>query len=133
LNFENLDLYLINELQFYKMALADDVQYFIEDFKTKLGGGGVVFWGDRGKNAQALLELEITPGYRAKVLSELKVADYFAGPITVALNGGADTWVFGKNIKDRDIYIKITLGMANMQVICISFHVAEQPMKYPLK
>jgi hypothetical protein len=115
------------------MALADHVQYFIEDFKTKLGVWGVVFRDDRGKNAQALLELEITPAYRAKVLSELKVADYCAGPITEALNGGADMWVFGKNIKDRDIYIKITLGMANMQVICISFHVAEHPMKYPLK
>jgi hypothetical protein len=45
------------------------------------------------------------------------------------LYGGADMWIFGKTIKGQEVYIKITLGFAGAQVICISFHVAEHPMK----
>ena len=41
--------------------------------------------------------------------------------------------VFGKDIKGRDVYIKITMGMANCQTICISFHLAEHPLTYPFK
>lgn len=114
------------------MALSDDVHSFLLDFKAKLGVFGIIFRDDRSKNAQTLLELEITPVFRQKVLADLKVADYCEGPITENLYGGAAMWVFGKIIKGQEVYIKITMGMANAQVICISFHVAEHPLKYPL-
>ena len=42
-------------------------------------------------------------------------------------------WVFGKDVKGSEVYIKITLGPPNYRAVCISFHVAEHPMKYPLK
>ena len=41
--------------------------------------------------------------------------------------------VFGKDVKGREVYIKITLGYQNGQTICISFHIAEHPMNYPFK
>ncbi|SFD02485.1 hypothetical protein SAMN05518672_10196 [Chitinophaga sp. CF118] len=66
-------------------------------------------------------------------MNELKVTDYSEGPKTENLYGGADMWVFGKKIKEHEVYIKITLGVGGAQVICISFHIAESPMKYPLK
>ena len=94
---------------------------------------GVVFRDDRGKNAQALLNLEITPVFREKILKELQVTDYYEGPKKENLYGGADMWVFGKTIKGQEVYIKITLGFSGAQVICISFHVAEHSMDYPLK
>lgn len=115
------------------MATSEDVQSFLHDFKAKLGIWGVIFRDDRGKNAQALLDLEVTPVFREKILKELQVTDYSEGPKTQNLYGGADMWVFGKNVKGQEVYIKITLGFAGAQVICISFHVAEHPMKYPLK
>lgn len=115
------------------MATSEGVHSFLQDFKVKLGIWGVVFRDDRGKNAQALLSLEITPVYREKILKELQVTDYYEGPKKENLYGGADMWVFGKKIKGQDVYIKITLGFSGAQVICISFHVAEHPMDYPLK
>ncbi len=115
------------------MATSDEVQHFLQDFKTKLGIWGVVFRDDRGKNAQALLDLEITPINREQVLKELQVTDYIEGPKKESLYRGADMWVFGKNIKGREVYIKITLGLVGAKVICISFHIAEQTLKYPLK
>jgi len=115
------------------MASADDIQLFLQDFKTKLGIWGVIYRDDRGKNAQSLLDLEITPDFRDNVLKELEVTDYSEGPKLEALYGGSDMWVFGKSIKGQEVYIKITLGFAGREVICISFHVLQHPMKYPLK
>ena len=111
------------------MATVQEINSFLQDFKTKLSVWGVVFRDDRGKNAQALLDLEITPVYREQVLRELLATDYQDGPKKETLHGGADMWIFGKTIKGQEVYIKITLGIAGAQVICISFHVAEHPMK----
>ena len=58
------------------MSTIDDVQLFLQDFKAKLNIWGVIFRDDRGKNANALLDLDITPVYREKVLLELQVTDY---------------------------------------------------------
>jgi len=42
-------------------------------------------------------------------------------------------WVFGKEVRKNDIYIKITLGVISAGVICVSFHVAEYALIYPFK
>ncbi len=115
------------------MATSEEVRIFLQDFKVKLGVWGVIFRDDRGKNAQTLLDLEIIPVFREKILKELQVVDYNEGPKKEVLYGGADMWVFGKTIKGQEIYIKISLGFQGAQVICISFHIAEHPLDYPLK
>lgn len=115
------------------MATSGEVQVFLQDLKVKLGIWGVVFRDDRGKNVQTLLELDITPAYREEILKGLQVSDYAEGPKPETLYGGKDMWIFGVNINGREVYIKITLGLCGAQVICISFHLSEFPMKYPLK
>jgi hypothetical protein len=110
------------------MPTPREIQTFLEEFKAKLGIWGVIFRDDRGKNTQTLLDLDIPPVYREKVLKELSVSDYHEGPKKEALYGGSDMWIFGKWIKGQEIYIKITLGFAGASVICISFHIAEHPM-----
>lgn len=42
-------------------------------------------------------------------------------------------WIFGKEINGHEVFIKITMGIPNASVICISFHLAEHPLHYPLK
>ncbi|MBN8666347.1 MAG: hypothetical protein J0M30_02510 [Chitinophagales bacterium] len=106
---------------------------FLEAFKVKLGIWGIVYRDDRGKNAQTLLDLDISTKERRKILENLLVEDFIEGPLTDKLNNGADMWVFGKNIKGKEVYIKITLGSANSTVICISFHIAERPLNFPKK
>ncbi len=93
----------------------------------------VLFRSDRGKNAQTLLDLEMTYIQAKKVLKELKVEDYSEGPLEDRLNQGPEMWVFGKNLKNREIYIKITMGVPGTSVICISFHFSERPLSYPYK
>lgn len=111
----------------------DDIEKFLKDFKTKLKIWGIIFRDDRGKNAQTLLDLEITPSKRIEIISKLEVEDYSQGPLEETLYGGSDMWVFGKKVKKKEAYIKITMGLPNNKTICISFHIAEKQMNYPFK
>ena len=93
----------------------------------------VFFRDDRGKNAQTLSNLEIRPIDREKTLLNLEVEDYSQGPLKDTLYNGCDMWVFGKEIKKNEIYIKISMGYGQGGVLCISFHISDRTMNYPLK
>lgn len=75
----------------------------------------------------------ISPMQREVIVKSLQVQDYVEGPVIDVLNKESEMWVFGKDVKGREVYIKITLGYQNGQTICISFHVAEHPLVYPFK
>lgn len=109
------------------------VASFLKDFKEKMGFWDVLFRDDRGKNAQALVDLELRPVERKTILEALETIDYCEGPLEEKLYGGADMWVFGRTIKKKEVYIKITMGAMGSSVICISFHLAQHKMNYPLK
>ena len=115
------------------MSNVNEVTAFLNDFKVKLDTWGIFFRDDRGKNFQTLLDLELTYNDRIQVLKDLKKEDYSEGPLEDRLYGKASMWVFGKTVKAKEIYIKITLGSADAKVICISFHTSAHPMTYPLK
>jgi hypothetical protein len=115
------------------MSTEADVISFLKDFKEKMKFWDVLFRDDRSKNLQALIELELRPIERKIILEELNPKDYSEGPLKEKLYGGADMWVFGKTIKKKEVYIKITMGAAGSSVICISFHLAQHKMNYPLK
>ena len=115
------------------MSSETEVASFLKDFKEKLRFWNVLFRDDRGKNAQALVELELRPMERKAILEALETKDYSEGQLAEKLYGGADMWVFGKTIKKKEVYIKITMGAMGSSVICISFHLAQYKMNYPLK
>lgn len=114
------------------MITEKEVNSFLKEFKEKMKIWDVLFRDDRGKNTQALVDLELRPIDRKKVLDELNCRDYSEGPIEEKLYGGSAMWVFGKLVKKQEVYVKITIGTEKNAVICISFHVAEHKMKYPL-
>ena len=114
------------------MASIEDVDQFLREFKVKMSIWDVLF-STREKNIQALSDLEITPIYRKEILNELEPLDYSQGPLEDKMLNGAEMWVFGKTIKTKEVYIKITMGKPSLSVMCISFHLAEHPMNYPLK
>ena len=115
------------------MATRLEVQRFLRTFHAKLKVFDILFRDDRGKNREALFDLDITPVYRVEIIKTLAVTDYSAGPIVSELGKNTELWVFGKDAKQREVYIKISLGFPNESVICISFHLAERPMGYPFK
>jgi len=109
------------------------VKVFLDNFKVKLRIWDLLFYSSRQKNTQTIADLEIRVTDVKAILAGLEVPDYSEGPLLDAAFGGADMWVFGRKVKGYEIYIKITLGKPNNPVICISFHFAEYPMRYPLK
>lgn len=93
-----------------------------------------IFFVDRSKNnLQDLLDLEITALSRKEIIMDLIHLDYSEGPIPDTQYGGIEYWVFGKEIKGCEIYIKVTINTKTSKPICISFHQSEHTMQYPLK
>lgn len=115
------------------MIDKNEVELFLNDFRIKANTWGIIYRDDRGKNTQALLDLEIRPIDRTNIIKALSIEDFSEGPIEEILYRGSLMWVFGKTIKSTEVYIKITLGKPNNKIICISFHIAKYPMNYPFK
>lgn len=115
------------------MAEIDEVERFLYEFKQKMKIYNIVFRDERSKNNETLFSLDIRPNDRKRVISELKVEDYSEGPIPDTLYNISDMWVFGKVVRKEEVYIKISMGLPNRSTICISFHIAECPIKYKFK
>lgn len=115
------------------MSKQQEVELFIKELQNKVTIFSIVFIDERQKNAQTILILEISPAKRTEIIKELNAEDYSEGPIKEELRGYEQMWVFGKLVRKREIYIKISLGHFNNSAVCISFHIAEHKMKYPLK
>jgi len=114
------------------MAKEDDIKKFLNDFKTKVKIFGIVYL-NREKNVQGILDLEIRSFERDEYLRQLVVQDYCEGPLKDGYaENNSDYWVFGKMINAKETYIKVSLGNGK-KALCMSFHVAEHKMNYPLK
>lgn len=115
------------------MASEKEVEKYLKELKMKMGIFGILFLDERGKNSQALHDLEISPGKRKEIILNLQSEDYSEGPLEEKMRGILPMWVFGKEINQNEVYIKISMGGENSNVICISFHISEHPMNYPYK
>ena len=115
------------------MVSKQEVEIYLKELKVKIEFFGILFFDDRGKNQQTLHDLEISPASRKETIRLLKVEDYSQGPLDEKMHGILPMWIFGKQVKNKEVYIKISKGLENNNAVCISFHIAEHPMNYPLK
>jgi hypothetical protein len=49
--------------------------------------------------------LEIKPSFRTVVIESLQTEDYIEGPVVDKLNMLGDMWVFGKDVKGREVSV----------------------------
>lgn len=115
------------------MVTIEEVKAFLDQFNIKAQVFGIRFRNDREKNKETMRLLALTPFQREVIVKTLQAEDYVEGPVIDVLNKEGEMWVFGKDVKGREVYIKITLGNENGQTICISFHIAEHSLEYPFK
>lgn len=87
-----------------QMITKEQVESFLEELHTKMKIFGILFRDDREKNRNTLQELEIVPSYRKVVVENLRVEDYVQGPVVDELNRLGEMWVFGKDVKERNLY-----------------------------
>ena len=115
------------------MADRYKIEEFLLALKAKILFSDIVY-RPREKNAQALADLEITPLARNGYIENLTVEDCFSGP-----NQNNDEpfkpefFEFGVNIKNNQVYIKLSLNLPGKPINCMSFHVAERSINYPFK
>lgn len=110
-----------------------EVEQFLKEIKEKINFFDVVF-RPRVKNLEDLATLDITPIKRKEYLMNLSTENYYSGPNKDTYDTTKpDYYEFGIQIKGKEVYIKISPGQFNKSVDCMSFHIAEHPMKYPLK
>lgn len=112
------------------------VALLLDLYRTANDAGRVNF-RRRDKNLQTLAELEITPSHMREVVAALRPEDALCEPWPNKHPDYADemSCKFGTQVRDRDIYVKITaVGLPHGARGCvISFHFAEQPLRYPFK
>ena len=63
----------------------------------------------------------------------LTFEDYYSAPKDTYDSTKPDYYEFGIPVNKKEVYIKISLGLPNKMVDCMSFHIAEFPISYPLK
>jgi hypothetical protein len=115
------------------MATLQDVELFLVQLKEKMKIFDVAF-RPRSKNLDDLAALDITPVKRLAYLMNLKAEDYYSGPKKDTYDSTKpDYYEFGIQINGKEVYIKISPGLPNKMVDCMSFHIADFPMNYPLK
>lgn len=66
-------------------------------------------------------------------LKELKVEEYSETKIDKDDVNPPVLFVFGKDIDDRLIYVKLKIKDQQKQVLCVSFHYAKDKMEFPYK
>jgi hypothetical protein len=115
------------------MANKQEVEIFLKELKEKIRFFDIVF-RPRDKNLQALADLDISAIKRLEYIVNLKAEDYYEGPKNDTYESSRpDYYEFGIQVKKIEVYIKISKGLSNKSVDCMSFHPAEFPMTYPLK
>lgn len=115
------------------MATKTQVEKFLKDFKIKTKICGLLFRDDRGKNKETLQQLDLVPAYREIIIKTLKVEDYVDGPVVDTLNKVGEMWVFGKDYKQREIYIKDNAGPLKLSNHLHFFSYSRIPTSIPIQ
>jgi len=85
-------------------------------------------------NAQTLGDLGCTIADVRDTLLSLTVQDYSETMFDNRELTGPGFRVFGRNIKKKEVYIKVKVRKReNNDVFCISFHYSQYPISYPFK
>jgi len=110
------------------------VAVFLKEFKKTATEGGGLYTINRKKNGETLIMLGFTKTNLKEELLNLSVTDYCNGPKKDKDRDGV-IWEFGKTINGHEIYIKLKVAEVDNGKIakCISFHLAEFTLSYPLK
>jgi hypothetical protein len=86
------------------------------------------------KNGKTLLELDYNAEDVVEELLKLNVDDYSHSLPDEKNNNPPYLHVFGRIIKEKEIYIKLKVRTSNeKRIICISFHYPEHTINYPYK
>jgi len=107
---------------------------FLEEFKQLIYERKITI-RDRKVTLDTLIKLGYTFKNLEQILLSLTVEDYYEGPKKDIYKPGDHYWEFGKSINGEEYYIKVKIeqGPGDERAICLSFHGAERPLRFPYK
>ena len=111
------------------MASIDEVTEFLRQFQECARRNGICIPVTK-KNRNELGASSFLPNERTEIILELNPLDYSDGPLADDDGSEGDIWIFGKIAGGVTIYIKLKL---TVDAVCLSFHAAEYPMKFPFR
>lgn len=113
---------------------TQDVRDFLFEFKQVATGGSGIDIVPRAGTRSTLAQLGLTLANAEEILLGLSVADYCQGPKPDRDKPG-NVWFFGREIDGHEIYIKLKVAQVGNERVskCISFHIAERPLRYPFR
>lgn len=88
-------------------ATKEEVNAFLKEFKERAQLFGIIYVDSKPNNIDTLTALDITQNDRKNYVLSLDTEDYSQGPDKNDYPGQNDVWVFGKQIKGQEVYIKI--------------------------
>jgi len=116
----------------------EEIRAFLQEVKAVVSQTPSLtrFWRlvDRRENLDFMATVGLTRADIGEAILGLSVEDYCEGPMQDHTEPG-DVWVFGKAISGKETYIKLKLAVVSIVKIVrvISFHEANQPLRYPFK
>ncbi len=118
-------------------ANREQVRTFLTAFKrAATEAGPKIAIVSRDKNRNALTDLGLTERQRDDVILALTPDNYSMGPEPddVPTRGGF-VWIFGAEVHGQPAYIKLKLVEDGplRKAICVSFHAAERPIRFPFR
>ena len=110
--------------------MLTDIRDFLIEFKESIKDRGLHII-PRAKNNQTIRELGLTMSNIREIIFGLGVKDYSKGP-ELDRDKPGEVWVFGKQVDGKEIYIKLKLAIIEgvRTSKCISFHIADRPLRY---
>lgn len=105
---------------------------YLQELRTKLDFPYELIFADREDFNKSIRKLGMRPIEIPDVLRSLEPEDYSEGPHQ-HFGGPLEYWVYGKEVKGIEIYIKIVVNTKRGIIICVSFHESIRPMTFPLR
>ncbi|MCK4308807.1 MAG: type II toxin-antitoxin system MqsR family toxin [Candidatus Atribacteria bacterium] len=114
------------------------VRNILIKIKSLVAKGNYIFLWNRKENFETLLELGLKYSHVKQEILSLTPKEYSQGPLLDKDQTNYKNeyfWIFGKNVQNKLIYIKLKIRKTNEheETVCMSFHIAEYQMKFPLK
>jgi len=114
------------------------VRNILIKIKKLVSEGNYRFLGNKPKNFQTLLKLGLKYTHVKQEILSLTPKEYSAGPLLDKNQTDFKDeyfWIFGKKISNSLIYIKLKIRETaiHKEILCMSFHIAEHQMRFPLK
>jgi len=117
------------------MSIEEDVENFLHEFRQSWGPDYYVVIRQDESDEDTLSILGITPEHRKEEIISLNHTNYLNGPLADESGKSGDIWEFGKYIRKYPVYIKLkiwTQSNGRRRGKCISFHIAQHKLVFPL-